>query len=219
MSGRSRTANDRFKAGGSRWTALGVMAAVAVHAALFVLVRPFAVTDLRASEEPVRLVLPPETDIPPPPERIRRPAAPVLGALELDPGITIPPQEFERYRPPEVSPPRNTTVGGGPRFIPYDTPPRLTNRTAVQAALERLFPPRMREAGIGSRVELWLYVDETGSVTRTEVKTSSGSAALDDAARSVALEMRFSPALNRDRRTAVWVSQWISFVVRERSER
>ncbi len=219
MSGLSRTANDRFKAGSDRWTALGVMAAVAIHALVFVLVRPFEVSDLRAAEEPMSVVLPPEARIPPPPEEIRRPAAPVLGDLELAPEITVPRQDFERHRPGPVGPPQSTTVGGGPRFIPYDTPPRLTNREAVRAALERLFPRGLREAGIEGRVELWLYVDEAGKVTRTEIKTSSGSAALDEAARSVGLVMRFSPALNRDRPTAVWVSQWISFVVRERSER
>ncbi len=219
MNGLSPTANDRFKAGGGRWTALGVIGAVAVHTLVFVLVRPFEVSEVRAAEEPMRLVLPPEARIPPSPEEIRRPAAPVLGDLELAPEMTIPRQQFDRYRPKAVDPPRSTTVGRGPRFVPYDTPPRLTNGGVVQAALERLFPRRLKEAGIGGRVELWLYIDQGGRVTRTEVKTSSGSAALDEAARSVGLEMRFSPALNRDRPTAVWVSQWISFVVRERSDR
>ncbi|MFB6241128.1 MAG: TonB family protein [Gemmatimonadota bacterium] len=46
------------------------------------------------------------------------------------------------------------------------------------------------------------------------VQQSSGYPALDRAAKEVAAEMRFSPAMNRDRKTAVWVQQAIEFEVR-----
>lgn len=69
------------------------------------------------------------------------------------------------------------------------------------------------DAGIGGRVELWLYVDLSGAVVNHELKTSSGNGALDRAAAEVVEQMRFRPASNQDQPTAVWVSQWLSFQV------
>ena len=77
--------------------------------------------------------------------------------------------------------------------------------------LNRLYPAALRDDGIEGRVELWLYIDEGGEVERFVTKTSSGVDRLDEAAGEVAMTMRFSPAVNRDRPTPVWVSQWLTF--------
>lgn len=61
---------------------------------------------------------------------------------------------------------------------------------------------------------LWLYVTREGRVRETRLQESSGYGALDAAAETVAGWMRFTPALNRDRRTAVWVQQAVEFSVR-----
>ena len=54
---------------------------------------------------------------------------------------------------------------------------------------------------------------EDGTVGNFEVKTSSGNQLLDEASGKVVQAMRFTPAKNRDKVTAVWVSQWVTFQV------
>lgn len=71
-----------------------------------------------------------------------------------------------------------------------------------------------RDAGIGGSVRLWVYVDEQGIVRDAQVDVSSGFEALDEAARTVAHAMRFTPALNRDKATPVWISQPIDFITK-----
>ena len=100
-----------------------------------------------------------------------------------------------------------------PTFVAYDTPPVLQNGSEIQQVLERAYPRALKEAGIGGRVEMWLYVDLSGAVTDQEIKTSSDNDALDRAAMEVAAQMRFRPARNQGEPTAVWVSQWVTFQV------
>jgi len=98
-----------------------------------------------------------------------------------------------------------------PRFIPYDVPPNLSNRSEVADVLGREYPPVLEDAGIGGVVSVWLYLDEEGAVRRSQINESSGYEALDDAALRVADAMTFTPAQNRDRPTPVWVSIPITF--------
>ena len=100
-----------------------------------------------------------------------------------------------------------------PTFIAYDTPPVLQNTSEIQQVLQRAYPIDLKNAGIGGRVELWLYVDLSGAVADYEIKTSSGSEVLDRAATEVVEQMRFRPARNRGEPTAVWTSQWVTFQV------
>ena len=100
-----------------------------------------------------------------------------------------------------------------PTFVAYDTPPVLENGGEIQQILQRAYPSELKNAGIGGRVEMWLYVDLSGAVTNHELKTSSGNEALDRAAAEVVQQMRFRPARNQGELTAVWVSQWVTFQV------
>ena len=100
-----------------------------------------------------------------------------------------------------------------PTFVAYDTPPVMQNGSEIQQVLQRAYPKNLMDAGIGGRVELWLYVDLSGAVANHELKTTSGNEALDRAAAEVVQQMRFSPARNRGEPTAVWVSQWVTFQV------
>ena len=83
-----------------------------------------------------------------------------------------------------------------------------------EEALTREYPPLLRDAGIGGTVEVWFQIDEEGAVRQTLVKTSSGHAALDEAALKVADVIEFTPALNRDKRVPVWISLPITFKTR-----
>jgi TonB family protein len=100
-----------------------------------------------------------------------------------------------------------------PTFVAYDTPPVLQNTDEIQQILRRAYPRELMSAGIGGRVEMWLYVDLSGAVTNHELKTTSGNEALDRAAAEVVRQMRFRPARNQGEPTAVWVSQWVTFQV------
>lgn len=98
-----------------------------------------------------------------------------------------------------------------PVFTPMTVRPQLKNRQEVARALERHYPPFLRDAGIGGTVVLWFLIDEEGNVVRTQLQRPSGHKALDEAAPKVAAVMKFSPALNRDQTVMVWVEIPITF--------
>ena len=128
-----------------------------------------------------------------------------------------PPSDVVEWTPAPVPDRAEIDAADGPVFIPYDMDPVLSNGADVMRALTDAYPADMKAAGVGGSVELWVYIDETGIARRSEVKTTSGSDALDRAAMEVAAVMRFTPAMNRDQPTAVWVSQTITFQVAQES--
>ena len=145
---------------------------------------------------------------------------------ESDPGpdpTTAPPAAALEDAGTGVEGVDSPTDEDGPRFIAYDVAPRLTNASEVAGALEREYPPLLKEAGIGGEVIVWLYIDEEGKVAQSRIRSeppgTSGHDALDAAALSVADEMEFTPAQNRDKVTAVWVQIPITFTVAGADER
>jgi TonB family protein len=98
-------------------------------------------------------------------------------------------------------------------FTPMTVRPQLQNVGEVQQALQRAYPPLLRDAGISGRVMVWFFIDEEGRVARTQLHESSGHEAFDDAALRVAEVLKFSPAYNRDQRVPVWNSIPITFEV------
>jgi TonB family protein len=98
-----------------------------------------------------------------------------------------------------------------PEFTPFTVAPSLLNMEEVQQALIRAYPVEVREAGIGGRVTVWFYIDAVGRVQTTLINMTSGTDALDQAALAVAEVFRFSPAMNREERVAVWISLPITF--------
>ena len=102
----------------------------------------------------------------------------------------------------------------GPVFTPYTVAPNYTNVNDVRRALEREYPPLLRDAGIGGTVKVWFFIDAKGKVQKTSVNESSGSEALDEAALRVAPVFEFTPALNRDKAVPVWVSLPITFTTK-----
>lgn len=100
-----------------------------------------------------------------------------------------------------------------PVFTPFRVYPSIRNREAVVRALEREYPPALRDAGIGGTVLMAMYLDEDGQARRVGLERSSGYDALDRVALRAADIMEFTPALNRDQRRAVWVSLPVEFRV------
>ena len=211
----ARTANDTFKQSYRTKVAFGLMGAVAVHFALFSLFPRMHANQLAAAQGELEAIeLPPDVQIPPPPEQMARPATPRVAAAEIDEDVTIAPTTFESNPAESLAPPPpSTNPGDRPSFIPYTQAPELQNRAEVLTFLRRTYPAMLRQVGIGGTVILWLYIDEAGLVQRTVLAESSGYEELDSAARQVAEKMVFSPAFNRDKKTAVWLSQSIDFAV------
>jgi TonB family protein len=102
-------------------------------------------------------------------------------------------------------------IAKAPTFTPMTVPPALKNAPEVQRQIARNYPPLLKDAGIGGKVVLWFLIDETGVVRVTQLHTSSGYAALDDAALKVAANMQFTAAKNRDNIVPVWVQIPITF--------
>jgi protein TonB len=212
------TANDRLKKTFDSWFWGSMILATLIHFGAFVFTPEMTAEDFSfTSEELEAIVMPPEIDIPPPPQAISRPATPVIATADIDEDITIAPTTFETNPVDDLPPPPEeiqTDIAAAPTFTPFTVAPALQNMTDVQRALTREYPTVLRDSGIGGTVTVWFFIDENGRVLDTRVDTSSGYQQLDDAALKVADVMRFSPALNRENRVQVWVSLPITFQVR-----
>lgn len=214
----AETANDRLKRTFASWFWGSMIAATVVHFGTFAFWPELTTEDFSfTSEELEAIELPPEIEIPPPPQQIARPATPVMAAADIDEDITIAPTTFEENPVDELPPPPEeaaTDLSAAPTFTPFTVAPSILNRNEVIRAMEREYPPLLRDAGIGGTVRVYFFIDEGGAVQDFRIDESSGHQALDDAALAVADVYRFSAALNRDKKVPVWVSFPITFQVR-----
>jgi protein TonB len=105
-------------------------------------------------------------------------------------------------------------IEAAPAFTPMTIRPELKNEAEVARALERAYPPLLRDAGIGGTTIVWFFIDERGTVVKTQLNQTSGYDALDEAALKVANVMKFSPAKNRDQIVRVWVQIPIKFTAK-----
>ena len=212
------SAYERSKRHFADWIAIGVILSVGLHYALFSLFPQLRAADVVSGGRAITAIkLPPVVNVPPPPQQIARPAIPRIGAFDVAEDVTIAPTTFEANPVDNLPPPPPATTARAeedrPRFIPYDTPPKLLDREETQKLLRSVYPATLREARIEGRVVIRAYVDITGKVGKAHIHQSSGFDALDRAALEVAREMQFFPARNRDKKTPVWVQQAIVFSV------
>jgi protein TonB len=213
------SANERLKQSfGTRfWRSLAL--ATLLHFLILAYAPQMQSIGLSSSAEPMRLVdVPAEIVIPPPPAEIARPAVPILSSNPtIAENITIDPGTFRDNPVSSLPPPPLPRMNGsdGPSFTPHEVKPELRNRLEFGRALERSYPPRLREAGIGGTVMLWVRIDESGTVQDTRVVTSSDHDQLDRVAQDLIREAaRFSPALNRGQTVAVWIQLPVTFQAR-----
>ena len=213
-----RTANDRLKDSFSAWFWGSMIVATLVHFGVFAFWPELTAEDISYTAEELEAIeLPPEIEIPPPPKSIARPATPVIASADIDEDITIAPTTFEENPVEDLPPPpeeKAQDLSAAPTFTPFTVAPSILNRDEVVRAMEREYPPLLRDAGIGGTVKVYFFIDENGTVQDTRIDQTSGHQALDEAALKVANIYRFSPALNRDKKVPVWVSFPITFQVR-----
>ncbi len=211
------TANDRFKRTAGPWLWGSVMVATVFHFGLFKFFPELTASDVSFGVNEFEAIeLPPEVEIPPPPEQIARPAVPVVAATELEEDITIAPTTFEENPVENLPPPPSdaSRLGDQPVFTPYTVKPELKNRREAMRIVEGNYPKLLRDAGIGGTVNVWVFIDTRGNVKNAQVQKSSGNKALDEAALTSAREFEFTPALNRDKQVPVWVAIPITFSVK-----
>jgi periplasmic protein TonB len=211
------TANDRFKQQFPSWFWGSLCLAVVVHFALMAFWPQMSAADMRTTTDEFEAIeLPPEIEIPPPPEPIARPATPVISDAVIDDDITIAETTFEANLIEDLPPPPTATtdLSAAPVFTPMTVRPELQNRTEVERAMVRFYPNLLRDAGIGGTALFWFFINEDGRVVRYDLKQTSGHEALDKAAENVANIMHFSPAWNRDRKVPVWIEIPITFRAR-----
>ncbi len=213
----SETENDRFKRSFGSWLWGSMIAATVLHFMLFQFWPTLTVKDVSFTAEELKIIeLPPEIEIPPPPEAILRPGTPVIATVEIDDDITIAPTTFADNPIDDLPPPPTKEapdISVAPAFTPMTVRPEITNRAEIQQALMTQYPAMLWNAGIGGTVNVWFYISEEGRVLDRRIFESSGYVQLDEAALKVAGVFRFTPALNRDRIVQVWIRFPIKFQV------
>lgn len=216
------TANDRFKRSFGTWFWGSMIGATVLHFLVFQLWPDMQAEDVSYEMETLTAVeLPPEVDIPPPPQAIARPAVPVISNTVIDQDITIALTTFEDNPVSELPPPPNVSnaaaavadLSAAPTFTPMTVRPEILNTDEIVRELIRQYPPILRDAGIGGTVVVNFFIDTSGRVGNAVVDKPSGHAQLDDAALKVANIYRFRPAQNRDQIVPVWVTFPITFRV------
>jgi TonB family protein len=90
--------------------------------------------------------------------------------------------------------------------------PEVVNRPAVEAALWREYPPMMRTTGQSGEATLYMRVLPDGTVDRKTIEIIANSRReFGEAARRVALTMRFRPARVAKAPVPVWVTLPVTF--------
>jgi protein TonB len=190
-------------------------------------------------EEPKPEEPKPEEPKPPEPEPEKAPPPVVKGFQELLPPQE-PPKEIPAVNPNEVAVKAEDFTGQGKAggvadgvdkgvaqsTVERETPPdegvydisavevqpQLSNRSDVSRALERNYPPLLRDAGVGGTVTLSFRVNEDGRVDPSTITVvSSDNEQFSDAAKKVVERMRFRPAKVNDRPVKVLVSIPVTF--------
>ena len=123
------TANDRLKRSFSSWFWGSMILATAFHFSAFAFWPELTAADFSfESDELEAIELPPEIEIPPPPQQIARPATPVMASADIDEDITIAPTTFEDNPVEDLPPPPEEQVvdlSAAPTFTPFTVAPDI----------------------------------------------------------------------------------------------
>lgn len=228
------SANERLKGSFDALVWGGIVAAVVVHFAVFVLWPSMRAPDISvhgpvAVQGIADLAIPPDVKIPAAPSALPRPATPLIASSAVPESVTIPKISFATLDAGALPTPPSVATRGGrsgssenasghPTFTPSTILPELLNRDQVVRAMNRYYPTVYRETRIGGVVLMYLYIDERGRVQHELVARSSGYPKLDSAAVKVAKVYRFRPLLERDKKAAIWVQIPIAFSVTSKGD-
>lgn len=133
---------------------------------------------------------------------------PVWVALDITFAPTDAPQTRELLGNEDRAP---DEIKAQPTFTPFDVAPDLLNPSEVREALQREYPPLLKDAGIGGTATVWFLLSAEGVVEETRINESTGHEPLDAAALRVADVFRFSPGSLEGDGVPVWISLAITF--------
>lgn len=215
-----------------REIALALLAIVALHVIVIsALVRasiietPQVVQIIQAAlvRPPVPEEVKPPTEPPKPPQprRESKPApqtpkpVPVLAAAmpAEAPQAVVPPPDPKPELPPISAPPAPPVAATPPAPPPPLAPPRFDADYLDNPA--PAYPSMARRMGEEGKVVLRVFVEASGKPSKIEVRTSSGSTRLDEAASAAVWRWKFVPARRGDETVAAWVLVPISFSLRD----
>jgi protein TonB len=92
-----------------------------------------------------------------------------------------------------------------PKFVPYEVAPEVLNPKVLD-----FYPQAARVVGIEGKLFLELWVDKKGTVRKVIVKKPLHSTIDGEAVRR-AYQLKFKPAMQRDKPVDVWVSFPVTF--------
>ncbi len=92
-----------------------------------------------------------------------------------------------------------------PKFVPYEVAPEALNSKVMY-----FYPEVARRLGIEGTLYLELWVDKNGIVRQVVIKKPLYPA-IDEEAQKRAYQLKFSPAMQRDKPVDVWVSYPVTF--------
>jgi len=207
---------------GERALALGVVAALHVFAIAALLnYRPVREALIGAAPIVVSLLTPPKvvetTPVtePPKPLPVAKPRPQPVRKPVQRPAITAAPSEARStFVVPALPPeqpriPIDAAASAAPPGPPQVTPPRFSADYLKNPAPP--YPALSRRMGEEGRVLLRVLVSPAGVPEQVQIKTSSGSARLDESALATVRTWKFVPARQGDQPVEAWVLVPISF--------
>ena len=82
-----------------------------------------------------------------------------------------------------------------------------------------VYPEEARKAGITGDVWIKALVDKEGTVRKVQVHKTSGNDLLDKAAIAAAYKNKFTPAMQKDKPVAVWVTYKVTFALDDKDSK
>jgi protein TonB len=185
------TANTEFKARYNKYLQIGFLFAILIHAVAFAFWPEYVPSVYKLREERIEVVeIPPEIEIPPPPEEVARPeiAVEVEASDDASEEETIAPTFLDAQNLPPAPPPPPPEPE---MFFAFDTYP------VVVRSAEPKYPELARKAEVEGTVMIMVTIDEQGNVMSAWVAESSAEV-LNEAAVEAAYKFKFTPAKQRD---------------------
>lgn len=200
---------------GHRFSAVGIAGIVAAHAVVFVLLASLEVIPLPAPVTTLMVQMLPAA--PPPPAEVTPPRP---QPVERKPQIRPRPEPAQR--PQVLATPVHAPAAAAEVPVEREAPPQppvaapaapATPAVVTQARYDAnylqnpppAYPPLSRRMGEEGKVLLRVYVEPDGRPSQVEVKNSSNSSRLDQAALDAVWRWRFVPAKRGEEAVGAWV--------------
>ena len=186
---------------------IGLMASLFLLILVFQLFRAIGLEATEAKTKEIQIEV---ADIPPT-EQFKRPPPPPKPSIpipteseDIPEDLTIEATDLDLSDIPPPPPPPEEDDGMN-IFVPFDEPPSpIGGFKAIQRALK--YPEIARKAGIEGRVIIQVQVSEKGRVLKTRIIKSLGHSGCDEAAVKAIKNVKWKPALQRDKPVKVWVA-------------